>query len=76
MREIIEGIRVVVPTDFVIGVKINSADYVESGERPSDERVSKEAQRVLDHVHTIALWRMVDFIEISGGDYESPGACR
>lgn len=73
LREIVEGVRAVVPKDFVIGVKINSADYVETGEKPSDERVSNETQRVLDHIRTIALWGMVDFIEISGGDYESPG---
>lgn len=74
MREIVEGIRAIVPKDFVIGVKINSADYVETGERPSDERVLKETQRVLDYIRTITLWGVVDFIEISGGDYESPGA--
>lgn len=74
VRKIAEGIHAVVPKDFVIGVKINSADYVEAGEGPSDERVLKETQRVLDHIRTIALWGMVDFIEISGGDYESPGA--
>jgi len=73
VREIVEGVRAVVTKDFVIGVKVNSADYVETGERPSDERVSNETQRVLDHIRTIALWGMVDFIEISGGDYESPG---
>lgn len=73
VHEIVEGIRAIVPNDFVIGVKINSADYIETGERPSTERVSMETQRVLDHIRTIALWGMVDFIEISGGDYESPG---
>lgn len=74
VREIVEGIRAIVPKDFVIGMKINSADCVETSERPSDERVLKEIQRVLDHIRTIALWGMVDFVEISGGDYESPGA--
>lgn len=76
MRELVEGVRAVVPKGFVVGMKINSADYVESGERPSDGRVLNETQRVLDHIRTIALWEMVDFIEISGGDYESPGVCR
>lgn len=74
VREIVEGIRAVVPKDFVIGIKINSTDYVETGEGPSDERALKETRRVLDHICTITLWGMVDFIEISGGDYESPGA--
>lgn len=76
VREIVGGIRAVVPKEFVIGVKINSADYIETGERPSDERVSTETQRVLYHIRAMALWGMIDFIEISGGDYESPGECR
>lgn len=74
VREVVEGIRAIVPKDFIIAVKVNSADYVEAGERPSSERVLEETERVLDHIRTIALWGMVDFIEISGGDYESPGA--
>ncbi|KIJ58190.1 hypothetical protein HYDPIDRAFT_189528 [Hydnomerulius pinastri MD-312] len=72
VREIIEGIRAVVPKDFIVGIKINSADYVEAGERPSDERVLNEAERVLNHIRSIAHWGTIDFIEISGGDYESP----
>lgn len=74
VHEIAEGIHAIVPKDFVIGVKINSADYIETGEGSSDRRVLKETHRVLDHIRTIALWGIVDFIEISGGDYESPGA--
>jgi len=35
----------------------------------------KTAQELsaLEHVRTMASWQMIDFIEISGGDYESPG---
>ena len=73
LREIVEGIRAVSPKDFVVGVKINSADYVEAGERPSDKRVLEETRRVLEHIRSIAHWGVIDFIEISGGDYESPG---
>ncbi|KAF9234260.1 hypothetical protein BU15DRAFT_52824 [Melanogaster broomeanus] len=72
VREIVGAIRDVVPKDFIVGIKINSADYVGAGERPSDERVLKEAQHVLDHVRSIAHWGTIDFIEVSGGDYESP----
>lgn len=71
LSEIVEAIRQVVPTTFIIGIKINSADYVISG---STEEASLDGERrVLDHIRTIASWGMVDFIEISGGDYEKPG---
>lgn len=70
LSKIVEAIRKVVPTTFIIGIKINSADYVTSG---STEEASLEGeQRVLDHIRTIASWGIVDFIEISGGDYEKP----
>ncbi|KAG1729159.1 hypothetical protein EDB19DRAFT_1744616 [Suillus lakei] len=70
LYEIVEAIRKVVPTTFIIGIKINSADYVASG---SAEEVSQEGERrILDHIRTIASWSIIDFIEISGGDYEKP----
>ncbi|KAG2117284.1 uncharacterized protein F5147DRAFT_672085 [Suillus discolor] len=70
LSEIVEAIRKVVPTTFIIGIKINSADYVTSG---NTEEVSQEGERrVLDHIRTIASWGVIDFIEISGGDYEKP----
>lgn len=70
LSKIVEAIRKVVPTTFIIGIKINSADYVTSG---STEEASLEGERrVLDHIRTIASWGIVDFIEISGGDYEKP----
>ncbi|KAF8842883.1 FMN-linked oxidoreductase [Paxillus ammoniavirescens] len=72
VREIVDGIRDVVPKDFVVGIKINSADYVGSGGRPLDETVLKETQHALGHIRSIAQWGTIDFIEISGGDYESP----
>ncbi|KAG2361859.1 hypothetical protein BDR07DRAFT_1358465 [Suillus spraguei] len=74
--EIVDAIRKVVPATFIIGIKINSADYVTSG---STEEVSQEGERrVLGHIRTIASWGAIDFIEISGGDYEKPDfmACR
>lgn len=73
LRETIEAIRTMTPRDFVVGVKINSGDYVQAGEHPSDARIQVETNRVLDHIRTIAHWGMIDFIEVSGGDYESPG---
>ncbi|KIO14080.1 hypothetical protein M404DRAFT_120904, partial [Pisolithus tinctorius Marx 270] len=73
LREIVEAIRAMMRRDFVVGVKINSADYIQAGERPSDARLQVETNRVLDHVRAIAHWGLIDFIEVSGGDYESPG---
>jgi 2,4-dienoyl-CoA reductase-like NADH-dependent reductase (Old Yellow Enzyme family) len=65
LHRIVLGIRKSVPKDFVLGIKLNAGDYVD-GMTCQD--------RALDHVCTIASWNRVDFIEISGGDYENPGA--
>ncbi|KAJ7021686.1 hypothetical protein C8F04DRAFT_1013071 [Mycena alexandri] len=62
LHRIVLDIRAAVPSDFILGLKLNAADYTDSG----------EVTRALDHVRTIAEWKMVDFIEISGGDYEKP----
>ncbi len=47
----------------MVGVKLNSGDYVHGG-------FSEEHS--LQHVRTISGWNMIDFIEVSGGDYEDP----
>ncbi|KAF8205291.1 hypothetical protein K438DRAFT_1818898 [Mycena galopus ATCC 62051] len=65
LQRVVTEIRAAVPTNFVLGLKINSADYAESY---ADTDVSP----ALDHVRTVASWGSVDFIEISGGDYEKP----
>ena len=59
------GIRAVVPPHFAIGIKLNAADYAHGG--------SSDEKRVLQHLVEIASWSKVDFIEVSGGNYESPG---
>jgi 2,4-dienoyl-CoA reductase-like NADH-dependent reductase (Old Yellow Enzyme family) len=64
LRRIVEGIRAACAHNFVIGIKLNAADYVNA---------SEDETRALDHLREIAGWRMVDFLEISGGDYEDPG---
>ncbi|KAG0697587.1 hypothetical protein DFH29DRAFT_811472 [Suillus ampliporus] len=70
LHEIVEAMRKVVPTTFIIGIKINSADYVASG---SAEEASQQGERcILDHIRAIASWGIIDFVEISGGDYEKP----
>nr|VWO97607.1 Interferon-induced GTP-binding protein Mx [Ganoderma boninense] len=67
LREIVEAIRApgVVPDDFVIGVKLNAADYA----RDTSEL---QESRALEHVREIGTWGLVDTIQVSGGDYEDP----
>ena len=67
LREIVYAIRApgVVPEDFVLGVKLDSADYARDTAEPQESRA-------LDHVREIGSWQLVDFIEVSGGDYEDP----
>lgn len=67
LRQIILGIRATVASSFVVGIKLNAGDYSE------DTSQGYEPDRALRHVLEIATWGGVDFIEISGGDYESPG---
>ena len=56
------------PKDFVLGVKLNSGDFVDK------EVVSLSDEKALQHVRNIVGWGLFDFLEISGGDYESPGS--
>ncbi|PSS37442.1 hypothetical protein PHLCEN_2v649 [Hermanssonia centrifuga] len=76
LRSIVSMIRSsrTVPADFAIGIKLNAADYIQrsSGQRFSTHSSDTDEERVLAHVREIATWRMVDFIEISGGNYENP----
>jgi hypothetical protein len=48
-------------------VKLNAGDYVHGG-------FSEEHS--LEHVRAISGWNMIDFIEVSGGDYEDPSTLR
>ncbi|KAI0035449.1 hypothetical protein K488DRAFT_43257 [Vararia minispora EC-137] len=68
LQRIVREIRKTAPQKFVVGVKISSADFVEAG---SHADKSAEA-RALTYVKEIAEWSSIDFIEISGGDYENP----
>ncbi|KAI0642495.1 hypothetical protein C8Q79DRAFT_214802 [Trametes meyenii] len=67
LRDIVQAIRApgVVPADFVVGVKLNSADYARDTSQPQENRA-------LNHVREIGSWGLVDYIEVSGGDYEDP----
>ncbi|KIL61071.1 hypothetical protein M378DRAFT_187647 [Amanita muscaria Koide BX008] len=70
LKRIVDGIKEAVPGDFVLGIKINSADYVNS--QSSSDDVESEERRITEHIVSIAKWGHFDFIEISGGDYETP----
>ena len=64
LHRIVKDIRSALPSQFIIGVKLNAADYTIDDD---------DEERALSHLRSIASWNMVDFIEISGGDYEDPG---
>ena len=66
LRRIVASIRDAVPADFVVGIKFNVRNHL------SGDQTEAEA-RVLDHFKSIAVWNSIDFIEVSGGDYENPG---
>ena len=63
-------IRALVPREFIVGVKINSGDYVDSA--TDVEAREDEEKRAMSIVRTLLSWSEIDFIEISGGDYENP----
>ena len=65
MRFLLEtytAIRTVVGKDFLVGVKLNSADFPKGG---VDESESVQVVQKLSEMG-------IDFIEVSGGNYESP----
>ena len=68
LRRIFYEVRALVPPEFIVGIKLNSSDYSSGG---------LGAQEGIAHLKEISQWNVkgagVDFIEISGGDYESPG---
>ena len=55
------------PKDFVVGVKLNAADYAR-------DTCELQENRALEHVREIGMWGLVDTIQVSGGDYEDPRA--
>lgn len=70
LRRILTSMRApgVLPDDFVLGIKLNAADYVEGSTSSTPE-----GNRVVQHFREMVSWGLLDFIEISGGDYEDPG---
>ncbi|KAH9067595.1 FMN-linked oxidoreductase [Lactarius vividus] len=72
LQRIVSSIRKVLPRPFVLGIKLSSSDYVGAGSLYNAQAEEEAKNRALAHVVDIARWDMVDFIEISGGDYENP----
>lgn len=54
----------------MLGVKLNASDYVQGGLTEDD---ALEQVRVIAGLQTDNGQTSVDFIEVSGGDYETPG---
>ncbi|KAF8638199.1 hypothetical protein AX16_010545 [Volvariella volvacea WC 439] len=67
LHRICISIREKVPSKFVLGIKLNAGDYVQGAE--SSAVAEGEA---IGHLREISTWGLIDFIEISGGDYEQP----
>jgi 2,4-dienoyl-CoA reductase-like NADH-dependent reductase (Old Yellow Enzyme family) len=72
LHTIVQGIRASTSTDFVIGIKLNAADYSPT-DIVEDSSLTEGEQRALEHLHTLATWKLIDIVEISGGDYDQPG---
>lgn len=64
LLETVDAVRKRVPEDFIVGVKLNSSDYVQGGLTEED---------ALLNVQWLAENGGVDFLEISGGNYENAG---
>ncbi|KAG6819987.1 hypothetical protein H0H93_006817 [Arthromyces matolae] len=65
VHRIASGIRSSTSPNFVIGIKLNAADYASKDDPNAYDRV-------ITHFKSIAKWGLIDFIEVSGGDYEKP----
>ncbi|KAI0071038.1 FMN-linked oxidoreductase [Panus rudis PR-1116 ss-1] len=80
LRQIVTAIRKSdgIPDNFVVGIKLNAADYTERSKthgthaNHDDTAHHSSTDRAMNHLRRIAQWGLVDFMEISGGDYENP----
>lgn len=72
LTEIVEGIKKATPKEFSIGVKLNSVDFGRrrQGGASGDEEVDEHLEEAVQ-VAVMLEGLGVDFIEISGGSYES-----
>ncbi|PVG01411.1 FMN-linked oxidoreductase [Serendipita vermifera] len=63
LHRVATAVRKASPSNFVLSVKLNAADYVQGG---------MTEEQSLRHMREIASWGIFDIVEISGGDYENP----
>ncbi|KAK5194359.1 hypothetical protein LTR92_005601 [Exophiala xenobiotica] len=63
VQRLLREIRAVCPPPFCVGVKLNSADYMDEGGLSQEE--------ALEQVRWLVECGMVDFVELSGGNAES-----
>ncbi|KAI9635074.1 uncharacterized protein MKK02DRAFT_24991 [Dioszegia hungarica] len=61
---ILRGVHAATRREFIKAIKINCSDFVQGG---LDEAQSAEI------IKEIVSWRMVDVLEVSGGNYSNPG---
>ncbi|KAL1758902.1 hypothetical protein FB107DRAFT_206322 [Schizophyllum commune] len=72
LRRIVTDIRTAEGNaGFVVGVKIGAGDYA-AGRDADDQELTPSERVAVSYVSEIASWSAIDFIEISGGDYEKP----
>jgi 2,4-dienoyl-CoA reductase-like NADH-dependent reductase (Old Yellow Enzyme family) len=62
LKRLVTEIRADHPAPFCLSVKLNSGDYMASGDLAQDE--------ALEQLHRLVTCGMVDFVEISGGNAE------
>jgi 2,4-dienoyl-CoA reductase-like NADH-dependent reductase (Old Yellow Enzyme family) len=74
IHRIATRVREIAPDGFIFGIKLSAADYVEpASHATTDSKHNAQEDRALGHVTELASWGIIDFIEVSGGDYENPG---
>ncbi|TRM62214.1 hypothetical protein BD626DRAFT_498492 [Schizophyllum amplum] len=72
LRRIVTDIRAATGlVNFAVGVKIGAGDY-SSGTDVGLEELTLSERIAVAYISEVASWGTVDFIEISGGDYEKP----
>lgn len=71
IQTIVSNIRERTSSTFIICIKLNAAEYTSAAD--PNHSLSDSEQRAMDHILAMATWGLLDFIEISGGDYEKPG---